>query len=75
MKTKQLLFTMHHLEDVIHHWPAMSLIQNSSNRLLAFSLYTLHRPQLSALYFLLIIQQTFQVRPTITTVISHSKSP
>lgn len=31
-KTRQRFFTMHHLEDVIHHWPAMSNIQNTAQK-------------------------------------------
>lgn len=53
-KTKKHFFTMHHLEDVIHHWPAMSHIQNTAQTLTStFSLYTLHVPQLKAVHFLI----------------------
>lgn len=40
---------------------------------LTFSLYTLHRPQLYVVDSLLIIQQTFQVSPTIASVLSLVK--
>lgn len=64
---------MHHLEDVIHHWPAMSHIHNTAQKVLAFSPYTLQRAQLLAVNFFLIIPQTFQVSPTIASVFSLVK--
>lgn len=72
-KTKQRVFTMHHLEDIIHHWPAMSHIQNTAQNDLAFSPYTLRRARLQAVHFFLIIQQTFQVSPTTVSVLSLVK--
>lgn len=31
-KIKKRFFQMHHLKDVIHHWPAMSHIQNTAHK-------------------------------------------
>lgn len=67
---------MHHVKDVIHHWPAMSIIQNTSQKDQPFDslfIYTSQGTTLSAAHFLLISQQTFQVSPTIAAVPSLVK--
>lgn len=49
---KAFFFTLHHLEDDIHHWPAMSHIQNTAQKdFNFFFIYTSQATTLSTYFF------------------------